>query len=212
MTMSKGITLLSPATAEIVEKKSRFIAVAEPVRTEAEALAVIERERKKHRDARHVCSAYYLDNGRTVRANDDGEPSGTAGIPILDLIKKRGLTDVVITVTRYFGGILLGAPGLVRAYSSSAKAALDFASLGEYLTVAHMYCVCEYKDYDKLKYLLESIGADAISPEFAENVTVSFVCEEKDADSILEKISDSFSKRITAEKLDVSDELVPIKG
>ena len=129
-------TLLKPVTTEIVEKKSRFIAVAEPVRTEAEAQAVIERERKLHRDARHVCYAYYIDGGRTVRASDDGEPSGTAGLPILDLIKKRELTDVVITVTRYFGGILLGAPGLVRAYSASAKAALDAASLGSYRSSA----------------------------------------------------------------------------
>lgn len=209
--MSNGITLLEPSCAEIVEKKSRFIAVAEPVRTEAEAIAVIERERKKHRDARHVCSAYYLDNGRTVRANDDGEPSGTAGLPILDLIKKRGLTDVVITVTRYFGGVLLGAPGLVRAYSASAKAALDCAALGEYSTVAHMLCVCEYKDFDKLKYLLETMNADNITPEFAENVAVSFVCNEADASAIAEKISETFSKRLNAEMLGLSDELVPLK-
>ena len=208
--MSNRITLLSPVTAEIVEKKSRFIAVAEPVRTEAEALAVIERERKKHRDARHVCSAYYLDNGRVVRANDDGEPSGTAGIPILDLIKKRGLTDVVITVTRYFGGILLGAPGLVRAYSASAKEALDIAALGEYCTVATINCVCEYKDFDKLKYLLESVGAKSITPEFAENVSVSFVCEADASDMIRSKISDMFSRRINAEILGYSDELIPI--
>ncbi len=210
--MSKGITLLSPSTAEIVEKKSRFIAVAEPVRTEAEALGVIERERKKHRDARHVCSAYYLDSGRTVRANDDGEPSGTAGIPILDLIKKRGLTDVVITVTRYFGGILLGAPGLVRAYSASAKAALDSAVLGEYCTVEHMYCVCEYKDFDKLKYLLESLNAKNITPEFSENVTVSFVVNEEAADVVSGKISDSFAKRIITESLGKTDELIPLKN
>ncbi len=204
--------MLQPSAAEIVEKKSRFIAVAEPVRTEEEALAVIERERKKHRDARHVCSAYYLDNGRTVRANDDGEPSGTAGIPILDLIKKRGLTDVVITVTRYFGGILLGAPGLVRAYSASAKAALDVATLGVYCTVEHMYCICEYKDFDKLKYLLESLGAENISPEFAEKVTVSFVCNEDAAENVCTKISETFSKRLTAESLGKSDELIPLKN
>lgn len=208
--MSKGITLLSASSAEIVEKKSRFIAVAEPVRTEAEALAVIERERKKHRDARHVCSAYYLENGRTVRANDDGEPSGTAGIPILDLIKKRGLTDVVITVTRYFGGILLGAPGLVRAYSASAKAALDSAELGEYRTVENMYCVCEYKDFDRLKYLLDSLGAKSVTPEFAENVTVSFICNAEESAALTAKISEAFSTRITAESLGTSDELVPL--
>ena len=209
--MSKGITLLSPSCAEIVEKKSRFIAVAEPVRTEEEALAVIERERKKHRDARHVCSAYYLNNGRTVRANDDGEPSGTAGIPILDLIKKRGLTDVVITVTRYFGGILLGAPGLVRAYSSSAKAALDCARLGEYSSVALMMCNCDYKDFDKLKYLLESLGAKNIIPEFAENVSISFVCLADDAEGIARKISDTFSKRVDTSIIGMTDELIPLE-
>ena len=207
--MSNGITLLSPSSAEIVEKKSRFIAVAEPVRTEAEAIAIIERERKKHRDARHVCSAYYLDNGRTVRANDDGEPSGTAGMPILDLIKKRELTDVVITVTRYFGGILLGAPGLVRAYSSAAKAALDAAALGRYCNVESMYCVCEYKDFDKLRYMLEGLGAEDIAPEFAESVTVYFKCGTESSPLLRAKISEAFSKRLTAESLGFSDELMP---
>ncbi len=210
--MSKGTTLLSTATAEIIEKKSRFIAVASPVRSEKDALDIIERERKKHRDARHVCSAYYLDKGRTVRANDDGEPSGTAGLPILDLIKKRGLTDVVITVTRYFGGVLLGAPGLVRAYSASAKAALDAAELGEYRTVAHMRCICEYKDFDKLKYLLESMGAKSITPVFSENVTVTFICSESEADKSVDKISDTFSKRINTDLLGITDELVPINS
>ena len=129
--MSNGITLLEPSSAEIVEKKSRFIAVAEPVRSEAEAIAVIERERKKHRDARHVCSAYYLDNGRTVRANDDGEPSSTAGKPILGQLLSREITDCLIVVVRYFGGTKLGVPGLIAAYKESAAAVLDEAIIEE---------------------------------------------------------------------------------
>ena len=204
-------TLLKPVTAEIVEKKSRFIAVAEPVRTEVEAQAVIERERRLHRDARHVCYAYYIDGGRTVRASDDGEPSGTAGLPILDLIKKRELTDVVITVTRYFGGILLGAPGLVRAYSASAKAALDAASLGSYRSSALLQCSCEYKDYDKLRYLLESCGAHSLEPEFAENVSLSFCCDEESAEMVLKKISEAFGGKLKAEISDVFLQIVPIQ-
>jgi len=185
--------------AEIVEKKSRFIAVAHHVDNEEEAMRLVEQERKKHRDARHVCYAYFIDGGKSVRASDDGEPSGTAGVPILDLIKKRGLTDVLVTVTRYFGGILLGAPGLVRAYSASAKAALDTAKLGIYSVSCAMHCSCEYKDYDKLCYLLDVSGAYSIKTDFAEHVDVFFSCDIAFSEEIAKKINDTFGGKVKVE-------------
>ena len=209
--MNNALTLLKPSEAEIVEKKSRFIAEAAPVTDERAAQEFIESVRKKNRDARHVCYAYYLGGGRTVRCSDDGEPSGTAGLPILDLIKKRGLNDVVITVTRYFGGILLGAPGLVRAYSASAKAALDGGELAEYCEVKKFVVSCEYKDFDKLRYMLESFGAYGIEPGFAEKVDVTFVCDSCLATDIQRKLLETFSGRIELIDLGVSNELRPIK-
>ena len=115
-------TLAREAEAEIMEKRSRFIATVKPVETEAEALAFLEGLRKTYWDATHNVYAYILEENNIMRYSDDGEPSGTAGLPVLDMLKKEGLTNLIVVVTRYFGGILLGTGGLVHAYSKSAKA------------------------------------------------------------------------------------------
>ena len=121
-------TIIEPATAEYVIERSRFLTLAAPVSDEAEAQAVVAAQRKKYFDARHHCSAWILgEDSSKQKSSDDGEPGGTAGMPILDVIKRKGLTNVVVVVTRYFGGIKLGAGGLVRAYSHSAALALDAA-------------------------------------------------------------------------------------
>jgi len=114
-------TVSKEGTAEIVEKKSRFIASVKPVSTEEEALEFVSQVKAKYRDARHNVYAYVVTENNISRFTDDGEPSGTAGAPVLDVILKEGLTDVAIVVTRYFGGTLLGTGGLVRAYGKSAK-------------------------------------------------------------------------------------------
>src|SRR5680860_1503467 len=127
------------ASAEIEVKRSRFICHVERVANEDEARAVIERIRKQHWDARHNCSAFVLGPGGDVqRSNDDGEPSGTAGAPMLEVLRGRGVSDVVAVVTRYFGGVLLGAGGLVRAYSDSVRAALDEAGVLEPVSYTHL--------------------------------------------------------------------------
>lgn len=206
----KTFTLCSPSVAEIVEKKSRFIGIIERVTSEEEALSVIERERKANRDARHVCFAYHIGGGRVVRASDDGEPSGTAGVPILELIKKTGLDDVVIVVIRYFGGILLGAPGLVRAYSSAAKEALNSAMLGEYVSTACCSVRCDYKEYDRVKYLLEQKGAFLISPEFAEDIRVDFKLDQASSAVVLNDINEIFGGKLKPEIVTVIDEIKPV--
>ena len=128
--MKAYTTVLGASEAEFTEKKSRFIGRCFPVETEDEAFAVIADVKKRHWDATHNCYAFIVgENGLTQRFSDDGEPSGTAGMPILDVIKQKGLTNTLIVVTRYFGGILLGAGGLVRAYSKAAASAVDCADM-----------------------------------------------------------------------------------
>lgn len=126
------ITLAGRSDAELTEKKSRFLSFAAPVGSEAEAIAFISEIRSAYPDARHCVYAYRITSAPpyTARYSDDGEPQGTGGLPVLDVLKKRGIGDAAIAVVRYFGGILLGAPGLVRAYSSSASLAVRAAGLG----------------------------------------------------------------------------------
>ena len=128
-TPKKRITLAKNVSCEMEEKKSIFIGHATPVRNEDEARAFIESKRREYHDATHNCYAYLLNNGAVARYSDDGEPSGTAGVPILNVVKMSGATDLAVVVTRYFGGILLGAGGLVRAYTSAAKIAVDASGL-----------------------------------------------------------------------------------
>ncbi|NUO34099.1 MAG: YigZ family protein [Dermatophilaceae bacterium] len=124
------LTLASPAVAEVEVRRSRFVCDVAPATSEGAARAFIEQVRARSRDARHHCAAYVLGpNGATLRSNDDGEPSGTAGAPMLDVLRGRGLTDVVAVVTRWFGGTLLGTGGLVRAYGDAVTAALQQAVL-----------------------------------------------------------------------------------
>ena len=124
------LTVARPAVAEVEIKRSRFLCRIEPVTTEEQARAVVEEERKRYWDARHHCSAFVLGHAADVqRSNDDGEPSGTAGAPMLEVLRGRGVSDVVAVVTRWFGGVLLGAGGLVRAYSDAVRAGLDEAGV-----------------------------------------------------------------------------------
>jgi uncharacterized YigZ family protein len=124
------LTVARPAEAEVEVKRSRFLCRIEPVTTEEQARAVVEEERKRHWDARHHCSAFVLGPAADVqRSNDDGEPSGTAGAPMLEVLRGREVSDVAAVVTRWFGGVLLGAGGLVRAYSDAVRAGLDEAGV-----------------------------------------------------------------------------------
>jgi uncharacterized YigZ family protein len=168
----KRVTLLKSGSATLVEKKSEFIGYACPVTTEDEAIEFVKSIKKKHADARHNVYAYMI--GQNIaRYSDDGEPQGTGGIPVLDVIRKSGFTDAVIVVTRYFGGILLGAGGLVRAYSAAAKMAVDDSGIVTYDLYKVFDLKVNYTDYGKLTVCLS--GADPINDgiDFAENVTLS---------------------------------------
>ena len=143
MTEDTYVTLEHDGYASFCEKRSEFIGYARPCRTEAEALAFLAEIRKKHADAKHNVYAYQVRENNTARFSDDGEPQGTAGMPVLDIIRKTGFTDACIVVTRYFGGILLGTGGLVRAYSQAAKLAAENAHIITYERFIVYELICD---------------------------------------------------------------------
>ena len=171
-TVKKRITLARAASAEMEERKSVFIGHATPITCEEDARAFIEKKKKEYYDARHNVYAYVLDGGSVARYSDDSEPQGTAGIPILNVIKMSGATDLCIVVTRYFGGILLGAGGLVRAYSAAAKMAIDEAGFAVFEDYSVYSMTVSYSDYQRLTVALEKIGVTEDRSEFGEGVTV----------------------------------------
>ena len=169
-------SLREEASAVFVEKKSEFIGYAAPVSTEDEAIAFIEKIRKKHADARHNVYAYLLKNG-TTRYSDAGEPQGTAGIPTLEVIRKGGFCDAVIVVTRYFGGILLGAGGLVRAYTTAAKMAVEAAGIVTYTERTVFTLDCSYTDYQRLLPQLKRYDITVDDTVFADSVKLFLSAE-----------------------------------
>ena len=160
---------------EIVEKKSRFIATVLPIDTEEEALQYIEKIKKKYWDARHNCFAFVIgSNNEIQRFSDDGEPQGTAGMPVLDVLRKSGVTDVVTVATRYFGGILLGGGGLVRAYSHTASIALQAAQIITMRECLLLSLTCDYGRYGRVASLVPECGGVTDDTVFEEKVTVKF--------------------------------------
>lgn len=169
-------TIKENVTAQIVEKKSKFIANIFYIETMEEADRIIKETKKKYHDARHNCFAYILETGvegLLVKYNDDGEPSGTAGAPMLNIIANEGLSNVLVIVTRYFGGILLGTGGLVRAYSEAVKEALKLANLVEKTNGYIVQIEIEYNDLDKIKYYIKQKNMKIIDSNYAENVILT---------------------------------------
>ncbi len=199
-------TIEREAVDEYIVKKSRFLGYAKPVTTAEQAVAFIEQIKKKHWDATHNVYAYVLREGQTRRYSDDGEPQGTAGIPALDVLLKAELTDLCVVCTRYFGGIMLGAGGLVRAYGHTAKLA---AQAGGIITMARCTVgevVCDYTYYGRLVPLLCSEGAVVEDTVFADSVTVRFKIPADRFAALSAAVTDtSFGKvhaRAIAEKFD----------
>ena len=158
--------------SEYIEKKSRFLGLIVPVTTEAEARAQLDAVKKREYDARHNCWAYILHSGQK-RYSDDGEPQGTAGQPILNVLEREGVQDVLCVVTRYFGGILLGAGGLCRAYTKAAKAALDDAGLSELRPWSVLQLDCPYALFERVKLELEKRGGTVISSEYGAQIALT---------------------------------------
>ena len=164
------VTIKEYAEDEFIEKKSRFIGCIQPVETAQEAESFIASVRKKNPDARHNVYAYVLKDGLTRRCSDDGEPQGTGGVPVLDVILKEGIVGVCVVVTRYFGGVLLGVGGLTRAYSKGARIALAAAEK-MHMTTCHVLSVaCDYSLYGKIGYLLPQYNIQTLDTDFTDSV------------------------------------------
>lgn len=192
-------TVRREGCGEYEVKRSRFLCYVCPVTTQEEAQGFIASVKQKHWDARHNCSAYILREGGVKRFSDDGEPQGTAGMPILDVLEKSGVTDVCVVITRYFGGILLGAGGLVRAYSHSATLALE---AGEIITMTP--CVactltCDYTLYGRIPALIAAHGGQDRGAEFTDAVTVSFLLPEDALDAFQTQLTEYSSGGCRAE-------------
>ena len=159
---------------EIIEKKSRFIATVKPVETEEEAVAFINEMKKKYWDARHNCSAFVLGaNQELTRCSDDGEPAQTAGRPMLDVLLKEGITNVAVVVTRYFGGVLLGTGGLVRAYQKAVQEGLAASTIIEKRTGYLLYVNTDYNGIGKLQYLFGQKEIAILDSEYGVDVKMS---------------------------------------
>lgn len=182
--------LLEGALGEYEEKKSRFIATLKAVSSEEEAAEFIASVKKKYWDARHNCSAYIIGSrGELTRCSDDGEPSGTAGRPMLEVLSGKGVTDICAVVTRYFGGTLLGTGGLVRAYSAAVKDALEKSELGIVSEGLLLEVILDYNDVSSVRYLLEKRGIDLSDADYAADVTFRL--------RVVSDISDVIEKEIT---------------
>ena len=183
-------TVNGVARAEFTEKKSEFIGYIAHAAEEEEAAAIINKIRAENRKATHNVYAYILRSGCTSRYSDDGEPQGTAGVPVLEVLKKEGLTDICCVVTRYFGGILLGGGGLVRAYSHAAKIAVD-ASQRMIMCEAERICIkTDYNLYGKISYILPEFEVKIINENFSENVSLDIIVKIASADMLCKKITD----------------------
>ena len=158
--------------SEYIEKKSRFLGLIVPVTSEAEARAQLDAVKKREYDARHNCWAYILHSGQK-RYSDDGEPQGTAGQPILNVLEREGVQDVLCVVTRYFGGILLGTGGLCRAYTKAAKDALDDAGISELRPWSVLRLDCPYALFERVKLELEKRGGMVISSEYGAQIALT---------------------------------------
>ena len=194
--MSGYFTVAAPAEAEVIEKRSRFIAAVKPVQTEAEALQFLSERRQAHWDATHNVYAYILRENNLMRYSDDGEPSGTAGLPVLDMLKKEGLTDLIVVVTRYFGGTLLGTGGLVHTYSRSAKAGVEAAGRLEMRLCREVNLTCAYQWLGKVQNELSKWDLQQGETAFAEEVTLPVYLPAEDADRFCSAIIEKTSSRV----------------
>ncbi len=192
-------TIKAEATSEYVEKRSRFLGQAFPCQTEAEALAIIDSIKTKYWDARHSCYAFVVEEGRTSRFSDDGEPHGTAGKPILEVINGQNLKNVLVVVTRYFGGILLGTGGLVKAYGTATKDALENAQRVEMIPCTVFEINCEYPDHQTLLKLSDG-KANILNTDFGEKINLTLALKDEDIERFEKSLTETFSARLKMEE------------
>ncbi len=189
-------TIIGSGSSEYVEKHSRFLGYAAHTETDEKAVRFIESIRALNSDARHNVYAYVLNADHRSRFSDDGEPHGTAGKPALDIINGYELKDITVVVTRYFGGILLGTGGLVRAYSKAVKDAIDAAEKVLMVPGDVILAKCDYNLYDRFENILKDFGADVISCDFTDRVSVRFSVPTARSEDFTKTVNDNLSSRV----------------
>ena len=193
-------TISKPASDSFIEKKSEFIGYIAPVKTNDEAVAFINEIKAMHRKARHNVYAYILREDNISRYSDDGEPQGTAGVPVLEVLQKRGLTDVCVVVTRYFGGILLGGGGLLRAYSHAASIACDAAHIMDMRLCHRLTIKTDYNLYGKINYILPNFDVITVNSDFADAVTLEILVMSEKLDALRKELTE-----VTNDSAEVTD-------
>ncbi|MCM1270884.1 MAG: YigZ family protein [Ruminococcus flavefaciens] len=183
-------TISKPANASFIEKRSEFIGYIAPVKTNDEAVDFVNSIKAMHRKAKHNVYAYILRNDNISRYSDDGEPQGTAGVPVLDVLQKRGLTDVCVVVTRYFGGILLGGGGLVRAYSHATSLACDAAHIMNMCLCRRLKIKTDYGMYGKISYILPNYDTITVNSDFGTEVTLEILVLSEKKNALLKDITE----------------------
>lgn len=196
---------------EFIEKKSRFIGRIWPVETEEEALARIQEMKKKHYDATHNCWAYIIRDG-AVRFSDDGEPGGTAGMPMLQVLQREELFNAVCVVTRYFGGILLGAGGLVRAYTKGAKIAVDAAGKSMKRVWTVLYVPCPYSFYERVRLEAEGFGGIVRKADFGAEVELELLFPEAETQAFLDRLTDMTAGAVESMEIGQEYRAFPVSG
>lgn len=197
--MESYITVKEHSHFEYEDRKSVFIGEAMPVSTESEAIAFIESVKKRYPDARHHVYAYVIRENTTMRFTDDHEPQGTAGMPVLDIIRKNGCTDVVIVVTRYFGGTLLGTGGLVRAYTSAAVGALESAQIIRYDIYTSLEISVSYSDYGKISTILSDLGFRTENTNYDVGVRIEGSVIKSNLDELSKSLVEATAGRVEIE-------------
>ncbi|MGN1412177.1 MAG: YigZ family protein [Oscillospiraceae bacterium] len=194
------ITIKDRAENSFIEKHSEFIGYLAPVTNNDEAVAFINEIKAKHRKATHNVYAYILRDNNIIRYSDDGEPQGTAGVPVLDVLQKKGLTDICCVVTRYFGGILLGGGGLVRAYSHATSIAIDNAIIMNMCSCYQLRFSTDYNLYGKVNYVLPDFDIKILDTSFTDCVTITLLVKVENYQKLNDKLIDISNGRIMVEK------------
>lgn len=195
-------TISKPANASFIEKRSEFIGYIAPVKTNDEAVDFVNSIKAMHRKAKHNVYAYILRNDNISRYSDDGEPQGTAGVPVLDVLQKRGLTDVCVVVTRYFGGILLGGGGLVRAYSHAASLACDAAHIMNMCLCRRLKIKTDYGMYGKISYILPNYDTITVNSDFGTEVTIEILVLSEKKNALLKDITEITNGSVDVDELE----------